>query len=69
MTQRATIERKNPLMKRAVDTDEDIVQILERLNKLSKRPDNPGQAYQNLETINALVNTLRGKLDISTEIV
>ncbi|HEY9745363.1 MAG TPA: hypothetical protein V6C99_04010 [Oculatellaceae cyanobacterium] len=47
-------------MKRA--EEEDIQQILERIEKLSQRPENPGMAYRNLETINALVNTLRGKL-------
>lgn len=42
--------------------DDDVLQILDRLEKLSKRPENPGLAYRNLETINALVNTLREKL-------
>jgi hypothetical protein len=47
-------------MKRA--EEEDIRQILERLEKLSKRPENPGMAYRNLETINALISALRSKL-------
>lgn len=54
-------ERSACSMKRA--EEEDIRQILERLEKLSKRPENPGMAYRNLETINALISTLRGKLD------
>jgi hypothetical protein len=55
-----TSERSACSMKRA--EEEDIQQILERIEKLSQRPENPGMAYRNLETINALVNTLRGKL-------
>ena len=53
-------ERSACSMKRA--EEEDIQQILERLEKLSKRPENPGMAYRNLETINALISTLRGRL-------
>lgn len=53
-------ERSACSMKRA--EEEDIQQILERLEKLSKRPENPGMAYRNLETINALISALRGKL-------
>lgn len=53
-------ERSECSMKRA--EEEDIQQILERLEKLSKRPENPGMAYRNLETINALISTLRGRL-------
>ncbi len=45
--------------------DTDIQQILDRLDKLSKRPENPGVAYRNLETIEALVTTLRFRLDVS----
>lgn len=69
MTNVATLERSTR-SKRAgklMDT-EDIAQILDRLEKLSKRPDNPGMAYRNLETINALINTLRERLDQSDAI-
>jgi hypothetical protein len=60
MSNLAVLERKYDSMKRVDDTE--IVQILDRLDKLSKRPENPGVAYRNLETIEALVNTLREKL-------
>jgi hypothetical protein len=53
-------ERSACSMKRA--EEEDIRQILERLEKLSQRPENPGMAYRNLETINALISALRSKL-------
>lgn len=49
-------------MKRRDQEDTDIQQILERLDKLSRRPENPGLAYQNLEAINALTEALRQKL-------
>lgn len=42
--------------------DEDIQVILERIDKLSTRPDNPGMAYRNLEMIHALAETLRKKI-------
>lgn len=54
-------ERSVRSMKRA--EEDDIQQILERLEKLSLRPENPGMAYRNLDTINALVSTLRTRLD------
>ncbi len=60
MTNQSILERNTVSMKRA--QEEDVLQILERLEKLSKRPENPGLAYRNLETINALVNALREKL-------
>jgi hypothetical protein len=56
----AVLERITDSMKRA--DEEEILQILERIEKLSQRPDNPGMAYRNLETINALMNTLRERL-------
>lgn len=56
----AVLERNNVSMKRA--DEEAIIQILDRLEKLSQRPENPGLAYRNLETINALMNTLRERL-------
>lgn len=59
-TNRPILERNIISMKRA--DEEDVLQILERLEKLSIRPENPGLAYRNLETINALVNALRQKL-------
>ncbi len=61
MSYLAILERKTNSMKRA-DNDE-VLQILDRLEKLSIRPENPGVGYRNLETINALVNTLREKLE------
>jgi hypothetical protein len=60
MTTVAILERNTVSMKRA-DEDE-ILQILDRIEKLSQRPENPGIAYRNLETINALMNTLRERL-------
>jgi hypothetical protein len=56
----AVLERTTESMKRA--DEEEINQILDRIEKLSQRPDNPGMAYRNLETINALLNTLRERL-------
>jgi hypothetical protein len=56
----AILERNDLSMKRG--DDEDIRKILERLEKLSARPENPGMAYRNLETINALIEPLRKKL-------
>ncbi len=44
------------------EEDADIQQIIERLDKLSRRPENPGMAYRNLETIQALVETLKKKI-------
>ncbi len=49
-------------MARPKQEDTDILRILERIDKLSRRPENPGLAYQNLEVINALTETLRQKL-------
>jgi len=43
--------------------EENIQKILERLEKLSRRPENPGVAYRNLETIHALIHTLREKMN------
>lgn len=60
MTHLAILERNTVSMKRA--DEEEIIQILERIEKLSKRPENPGLAYRNLETINALMDTLRERL-------
>lgn len=60
MTYLSILERKTASMKRS--EQDDILQILDRLEKLSVRPENPGVGYRNLETINALVNTLREKL-------
>lgn len=57
----ATLERKTRSAKRATK-DDSIQQILDRLEKLSVRPDNPGMAYRNLETINALIATLRERI-------
>jgi hypothetical protein len=62
MSNIAVLERNQVSMKRRSE-EEEIGQILDRLDKLSKRPENPGVAYRNLETIEALVNTLREKLD------
>jgi hypothetical protein len=60
MSNVATLKKNLPSPKQ---TDEDnIQQILERLDKLSKRPEDPGMAYRNLEMINALVLNLRDKL-------
>ncbi|HEY9687261.1 MAG TPA: hypothetical protein V6C52_09820 [Coleofasciculaceae cyanobacterium] len=65
MSNVATLKKNLPSAKQ---TDEDnIQQILERLDKLSKRPEDPGMAYRNLEMINALVLNLRDKLDNGTE--
>ena len=60
MTSLAILERTAFAMKRA--EDEEIMQILTRIEKLSRRPENPGIAYRNLETINALMNALRERL-------
>ena len=60
MTNLAILERNTESMKRA--DEEELLQILDRIEKLSKRPENPGLAYRNLETINALMNTLRERL-------
>jgi hypothetical protein len=65
MSNVATLKKNLPSPKQ---TDEDnIQQILERLDKLSKRPEDPGMAYRNLEMINALVLNLRDKLDNGIE--
>lgn len=61
MTPLAKPERNTASMKRA-DDDNEILQILDRIEKLSLRPQNPGLAYQNLENINALTTTLRQKI-------
>jgi hypothetical protein len=45
---------------------DDILQILERIDKLSRKPDNPGLAYQNLEIIHALIEALRQKIAPAT---
>lgn len=45
-----------------VTTDEELLTIVDRISKLSRRPDNPGMAYRNLETINALIYSLNQKL-------
>ena len=45
-----------------LEDEDELRQILERLDKLSKRPENPGLAYRNLETIHALVEALRKKI-------
>ena len=60
MSNLAILERNTESMKRA--DEEEILQILDRIEKLSLRPENPGLAYRNLETINALMNTLRERL-------
>ena len=44
------------------EMDEEMLRIIDRITKLSQRPDNPGMAYRNLETINALVYSLNQKL-------
>ena len=56
----AVLERTTESMKRA--DEEEIIQILDRIEKLSQRAENPGLAYRNLETINALIITLRERL-------
>jgi hypothetical protein len=61
MSYLSILERKSACMKRT--ENDEILQILDRLEKLSVRPENPGLGYRNLETINALVNTLREKLE------
>lgn len=66
MSYLSLLERKTNAMKR-VDNDE-VLQILDRLEKLSIRPENPGVGYRNLETINALVNTLREKLETKANV-
>lgn len=67
MSYLSLLERKTNAMKR-VDNNDELFQILDRLEKLSVRPENPGVGYRNLETINALVNTLREKLETKTNI-
>jgi hypothetical protein len=61
MSNTPVLERMHEPMNRA-DAKE-VQQIIERLDKLSQRPENPGVAYRNLETISALIHTLRGKLE------
>jgi len=51
-------------MKQAQTNEEEVLQIMERIEKLSQRPENPGMAYRNLETINALMNALRERLAV-----
>ena len=63
MSQIAILERKSRSMKLA-EEDLEVAQILDRLDKLSKPAENPGVAYRNLDTIAALVHTLRGKLSL-----
>jgi len=60
MAPMAILERKSLSMKQA--NEEQVLQIMERIEKLSQRPENPGMAYRNLETINALLNALRERL-------
>ncbi len=60
MTTVAILERKSLSMKQA--NEEQVLQIMERIEKLSQRPENPGMAYRNLETINALLSALRERL-------
>lgn len=55
------LERKSLSMKQAKN-DEQVLQIMERIEKLSQRPEDPGMAYRNLETINALMNALKERL-------
>lgn len=62
MTYLSILERNTASMKRS--EQDEILQILDRLEKLSVRPENPGVGYRNLETINALVNALREKLSV-----
>jgi hypothetical protein len=45
-----------------LDSQEEIIQIVDRLEKLSIRPENPGVAYRNLENISALTHVLKDKL-------
>jgi len=45
-----------------LDSQEEIIQIVDRLEKLSHRPENPGVAYRNLENISALTHVLKDKL-------
>lgn len=66
MNSAMVVERKQEAMKRA--DAEEIQQIMDRLEKLSQRPENPGVAYRNLDTIAALVHTLREKLEQETNI-
>ncbi len=66
MSYLSILERKTVSMKRT--ENDDILQIIDRLEKLSVRPENPGVGYRNLETINALVNTLREKLASKTNV-
>ena len=54
-------------MKQAQTNEEEVLQIMERIEKLSQRPENPGMAYRNLETINALMNALRERLAVEDE--
>jgi hypothetical protein len=61
MTPVAILERKSLFMTQAKN-EEEVLQIMERIEKLSQRPENPGMAYRNLETINALMNALRERL-------
>ncbi len=67
MTPVAILERKSLSMKQATN-DQQVLQILERIEKLSQRPEDPGMAYRNLETINALMNALRERLATETEL-
>ena len=62
----AILERKSLSMKQA--NEEQVLQIMERIEKLSQRPENPGMAYRNLETINALMNALRERLSTEVEL-
>lgn len=66
MSYLSILERKSACMKRT--ENDEILQILDRLEKLSVRPENPGLGYRNLETINALVNTLREKLESKADV-
>lgn len=44
------------------EEEEQILRIIARIHKLSLRPENPGVAYRNLETIHALVEALDVKI-------
>lgn len=66
MSYLSILERKTVSMKRT--ENDEILQIIDRLEKLSVRPENPGVGYRNLETINALVNTLREKLESKSNV-
>lgn len=44
------------------EEEEEIRKIINRIKKLSLRPENPGVAYRNLETIQALVEALDAKI-------